>query len=153
MALSREEAVQIARSWLLTPYVLGGRVKGAGCDCATLLAEYAIECGFAERESLGLYSHDWFCNTTEDRYKYGLLRHARSTVEGICCGTPNAQPGCLALFKVARSKLYNHGGIITAWPKMIHAVDPHVIESDATKHYMTSFSEMMLFDPWEKPQC
>ena len=39
---ARPEAVAIARSWIRTPYVMGGRIKGAGCDCATLLSEYLI---------------------------------------------------------------------------------------------------------------
>jgi hypothetical protein len=42
---SRTEALAIARSYIGTPYVLGGRVKGAGVDCATLLAEYLMEIG------------------------------------------------------------------------------------------------------------
>lgn len=148
---SREAAIAIARSWLGTPYVLGGRVKQAGCDCATLIVEYAIECGFVEREDLGIYSHDWFHNTSEDRYKYGIIRHAQKTIEGVCRGTVDAKPGCFILFKVAGSRVYNHGGIVTQWPNMIHSVTPKVVETDATRNCMTSFVKMCIFDPWDKP--
>ena len=153
--LSRIEAVAVARTWVGTPYILGGRVKSAGCDCGTLLAEYSIECGMCTREELediGLYSHDWFCNTSEERYLLQLMRHARKALEGICRGTAASEtkPGCLALFKSVRSPLYNHGGIIVDWPKIVHAVDPHVVESDATRHYLTSFAEMCIFDPWSE---
>lgn len=141
----------MAEAWLGTPYHLGGRVRGAGCDCATLLVEYAIECGFAEREDLGVYSHDWFCNTTEDRYLFGMIRHAKKTIEGICRGTVDAKPGCFVLFKVAGSRLFNHGGIVIQWPWILHAVDPRVTKSNAVTHYMTAHHEMCLFDPWEKP--
>ncbi len=144
----------MARSWLGTPYLLGARVKNAGCDCGTLLAEYAIECGLCTRESLediGLYTHDWFCNTSEERYLFRLMRHARKALEGVCRGSSSeARPGCLVLFKTVRSPLYNHGGIVVNWPQIIHAVDPFVIESDATRHYLTSFTEMKIFDPWSE---
>lgn len=150
---SRAEAVAIARSWLDTPYVLGGRVKGAGADCATLIAEYAIECGFATREDLGIYSHDWFHNTSEDRYKFGLIRQARKVIEGHCRGTVDALPGSLIIFKVAGSRVFNHGGIIVRWPRIIHAVDPVVTENDATAHYMTAQTEMLVFDLWERPDA
>ena len=152
--ITREEAVDVARSWKGTSYVLGGRVKNAGCDCGTLLAEYAIECGMCtkeELENIGLYSHDWFCNTSEERYLLNLMRHARKALESICRGTPSeAKPGCMVLFKSVRSPLYNHGGIVVAWPQIIHAVDPRVTQSDATQHYLTSFMKMCIFDPWSE---
>jgi cell wall-associated NlpC family hydrolase len=150
ITISREIAVAIARSWKGTPYVLGGRIKGAGCDCATLLAEYLIEIGGATRAELGIYSHDWFQHATEERYKLSTLRHARLTMEGICRGTPDAKPGNLVLFRVAGSRLYNHGAIITAWPRVVHAYDSVVAETDATKHALTGFSEMAIFDPFEE---
>ena len=38
--VTRERAVEIALAWKGTPYADRGRVRGAGCDCGTLLAEY-----------------------------------------------------------------------------------------------------------------
>jgi cell wall-associated NlpC family hydrolase len=147
--ISREEAVAVARSWVGTPYVLGGRIRGAGCDCATLLAEYAVGCGFAPRENIALYSHDWFANTSEERYKFAMMRYAKPTIEAVCRGTVEAKPGCIALFKVVRARVYNHGAIITKWPMMIHAVTPEVAETNAVTNYMTSHREIVIFDPWE----
>jgi cell wall-associated NlpC family hydrolase len=144
----RSDAVAIARTWLKTPYVLGGRIKGAGCDCATFLAEYLIECGFAERDSLGVYSHDWFCHTRDERYMLRLIRHAPRTLSATCIGTIAAEPGSLALFKVAGSRVFNHGGIITKWPMILHATQDGVKESDATKYFLTSHRELAIFDPW-----
>jgi cell wall-associated NlpC family hydrolase len=148
---TREESVRIARSWLRTPYVLGGRVKGAGCDCATLLAEYLIEIGAAtyeELEQLGFYSHDWFHHATSERYLLHLVRYAARVAEGVCRGTVNAAPGSLVLFRVAGSRVFNHGGIITAWPLMVHATSDGVREQSATDHWLTSHREMAIFDPW-----
>ncbi len=149
---TRAEAVAVARSWMGTPYVLGGRVKGAGCDCATLLAEYLIEIGAAPREELHVYSHDWFCNTSSERYLLALLRHARQTLQGICIGTPETQPGNLALFRVVGSKRFNHGAIVTQWPMAIHAYGERVQAVNLVTHYLTGQREMALFDPkiWEQ---
>ena len=145
---TRIEAVEIARSFLGTPYRLGGRIKGVGVDCATLLAEYLIEIGAAAREDLGVYSHDWFCHATEERYKLSLLRHAREVMTGVAAGTPAARPGDLVLFRVARSRLYNHGAIVTAWPRGVHAYDREVSELDVTRHALTAHAEMAIFTPW-----
>ena len=41
----RAEVVRVARSFIGTPYHHMGRVKGAGVDCATLLAEVYYEAG------------------------------------------------------------------------------------------------------------
>ena len=146
--LSRSEAVALARQWVGTPYVKGARVLGAGCDCATLLAEYLIAIGASQREGLGVYSHDWFCHATEERYMFALMRHAAKTVETVAAGVPDAKPGDLVLFRVAKSRVFNHGAIVTSWPRMIHAVHPRVAEASAVQHPMTSHMQMAIFDPW-----
>ena len=146
--MTREQAVAVARTWIGTPYVLGGRLKGAGIDCATLLAEYLIEIGACQREALGFYSHDWFHHATEERYKYALLKHAKQIAETICIGTPNAGPGDIVLFKVARSRIYNHGAIVTAWPHGVHAFDQSVAEVNLALHAALAHTEMAIFTPW-----
>lgn len=146
--ISRTDAITIARSWLGTPYVLRARIKGAGCDCATVIAEYLIEAGFMDREDLGAYSHDWFCHASEERYLVALMRSAQMTLETKCMGSPDAKPGNVVLFRVAGSKRYNHGAIVTAWPMGIHADCEKVSEVDLVQHPMTSFMEMAIFDPW-----
>jgi cell wall-associated NlpC family hydrolase len=154
--LSRAEAVAVARTWIGTPYVLKGRVKGAGCDCGTFLAEWLLECRLASEEELadlGFYSHDWFCNTSQELYLLRMMRHARLVVETICRGgLKQAQPGDLVMFRVAGSKLFNHGGIVTQWPRIVHGVYPQVAETNAEANYMTAFTEMCVFSPWEKPE-
>jgi NlpC/P60 family putative phage cell wall peptidase len=150
--LSRREAIVVAESWLGTPYVKGARVRGAGCDCATLLAEYLIGIGAAGREDLGVYSHDWFCHTSEERYMYALIRHAAKVLETVAAGRPAAQPGDLVLFRVARSRVFNHGGIVTSWPRVIHAAYPRVCAVNATLFPMTSHMEMAIFSPFTTAQ-
>ena len=151
----RAQAVAVARTWLRTPYVLGGRIKGAGCDCATLLAEYLIEIGMAsnaELEDLGFYSHDWFCHTSSERYLRGLMRFGTLVAETICREGEQAQPGDIALFRVAGSKVYNHGAIVTSWPMGIHAQHDGVHESNLASHRLTGHRQMDIFNPFERPE-
>ena len=146
--MTRIEAVAVARSFIGTPYILAGKIKGAGVDCATLISCYLIEIGACEPENFAIWSHDWFHHTTEERYKFALLKHARQLVETIAIGTPNAQPGDLILFKVAKSRVYNHGAIVTSWPMGVHAFDVHVSEVNLVTHALTSHSRMAIFTPW-----
>ena len=139
--------VREARSWIGTPYRLGARVKGGGCDCATFIAEVLIACGLAQRENLGVYSQDWFFHTSSERYLMGLLRHAAKTVEAVAHSSAAALPGDIVLTRLARSKVYNHGAIVTAWPKVIHAIAPQVEEIDASTHPLWAYRTVAVFTP------
>ena len=83
----------------------------------------------------------------------GLLKYAPKVMSGICRNGQAMKdailPGSLVLFKVAGSRLYNHGAIVTSWPKGIHAVHPKVMESDLAIHAMTGHTQIAVFDPWE----
>jgi cell wall-associated NlpC family hydrolase len=146
----REAVVQEALSWIGTPYVLGGRVKGAGADCATLIAEVLIACGLVEREDGGVYSHDWFHHTEQDRYMLRVLRHAVKTMDAIAYPSQAIAPGNIVLTRAARSKIYNHGAIVIRWPMVVHAVQPQVAEIDASRHRMWQFQQIAVFDPFAK---
>lgn len=149
--MARAEAVSVARSWIGTPYELRGRVKGAGVDCATFLAEYLTEIGASTRadlEDLGFYAHDWFCHTSSERYLLRMMRHARKVLDGRCRGTVAAEPGSMILFRLPGSRILNHGGVITRWPFMVHATGPKVQEANCTTHWMTGFVPFELFDPF-----
>lgn len=149
----RQEAIDIARTYIGTPYVLAGRVKGAGVDCATLLLLYLIEIGAVDPRDLALmgpYRHDWFHNTTNERYLNSLMRFGRLVAETVCIGAARPQAGNVVLFKVARSKIFNHGAIVTEWPKGIHAEQKGVREVDLASHWLTGQRAMDIFDPWGK---
>lgn len=148
---AREQAVEIARSWIGTPYVLRGRVKGAGVDCGTLLLEYLVEIGAAPAdEILPLYASDWFCHTRDQRYMLHLMKFAAQIAEGICRGSVNPEAGNLILFKhTHKSEIYTHGAIaLPNWPRVIHAEYSGVHESTATSHTLMAFKPMAIFDPW-----
>jgi cell wall-associated NlpC family hydrolase len=146
---ARERVVIAARSWLGTPYHLGGRVKGSGCDCATLLFEVYRECGLVPDQELERASHDWFQHTDEEPYLFAVMRHAHKVAETIASRAVEALPGCLVLTRAAGSRVYNHGGIVTVWPRVIHAGPQGVEEVNATMHPLWAHHLIVIFDPWK----
>lgn len=120
---ARERVVAVARSWLGTPYHPEGRVKGAGCDCLTLLAEVYAEAGVMPRISIPYYPADWHLHRSAERYLQGLQHYAHE-LEGA------PQPGDIALWKFGRC--YSHGAIVVQWPRIIHAcIGRNCSEDDA----------------------
>lgn len=153
--VSRAEAVETARAWIGTPYVTGACVRGAGCDCATLIKGYLLAIGAAAEVPLFTYAQDWFCHTDEERYFKELSKYATCTWEGRCMGAPPARPGDIALFRAniatGRSPRYNHGCIVTEWPRALHCFNKGgVVECRPALHPLTAGAEMAIFDPWER---
>ena len=151
--MTRLEAVTVARSFVGTPYVLGGRLKGAGVDCATVLGLYLVEIGAAPPDlftSVAGYRHDWFLHDPNERYLRGLMRFGFLAAQTLCRSDAAAQPGDLALFRVVNSKVFNHGAIVTEWPHGIHAGAEGVREVCLTTHRLTAFKPMEVFDPFAK---
>jgi cell wall-associated NlpC family hydrolase len=146
----RDAFVAEARSWVGTPYHLGAMVKGAGCDCGTFLLGALQACGMAKAECIERFTHDWFFHTDDPRYLRAMLRNARKVAEEISYRTLHALPGDLALTRSSNSRLYNHGGIVVKWPKVIHAIHPAVCECDATAHELWCFRTVAVFDPFQK---
>lgn len=147
----RKAAVAEARSWVGTPYVLGGRIKQVGCDCVTFIAEGAIACGMLSREeveTMPIYSHDWWAHAKDDLYLLRLLRHAAKVAEAKTYRTLMPEPANLILTKVNGSRVLNHGAVITQWPFAVHAIVPKVEEIDVTRHPMWAHEEITILDGW-----
>jgi cell wall-associated NlpC family hydrolase len=150
---TREQVVAEALSWLDTPYhPTGAMVKGAGCDCGSILYAVWHACGLIPAEEIGLFSPDWFANTSEEVYMQRVLRHAYKIAEGISYATLDAAPGNIALTRhdPGSRVRFNHGGLIVKWPTVIHAVDPKVTLTKATTDRMWCYREVIIFDPWKK---
>jgi len=151
---TREDVVKEALSWLETPYHLGAMVKGAGVDCATFLYCVYKNCGIirADDPFTERYSHDWFCNTESQRYALRAFRHAYKVAEGVCNRSLKPEPGNFLLAKSVGSRLFNHGGIVIAWPRVIHAVSPEVEITCVMDHRLWCWKEVAVLDPWAKAQ-
>jgi len=108
----RERVIEVARSWLGTPYHPMGRIKKVGVDCLTLLAEVYHEAGVIERVDVPYYPQDWHLHRGQERYQNGLLRYAREI-------NTLPLPSDIALWKFGRCM--SHGAIVIEWPVIIHA--------------------------------
>jgi cell wall-associated NlpC family hydrolase len=107
----RGRVVSVARSWCGTPYHTGARIKGAGIDCLTLLAEIYHEAGLVDRVSIPHYPHDWHLHQGEERYLNGLLAYMQEV--------ERPRQGDVVLWRFGRC--FSHGAIVVDWPQVIHA--------------------------------
>lgn len=110
---ARRRIIDEAMSWVGTPYHHMGRIKGAGVDCLTFLAEVYEAAGFIPHVDVGFYPPDWHMHRSTERYLMGVLTYAKE-IEAP------PQIGDVALFKFGRC--YSHGSIVVAWPhRIIHS--------------------------------
>jgi len=131
----RARIIDVARTWLNTPFIDCASLKGFGVDCAHFPAAVATEVGiFAGVEipsySPQIYLHKRPDGTWDDTYEKIILRYTREIREA------EVKPGDIVLYQVAHS--YTHGGIIESWPdKIIHPIRPHgVIYSSANEGFV-----------------
>ncbi len=108
----RQAVVAEARTWLRTPYHHMGRVRGAGVDCATLLAEVYARAGAIPALDVPFYPPDWHLHRDAERYLDFILAHAEEIAD-------LPLPGDVALWRFGRC--FSHGAIVIDWPLVIHA--------------------------------
>lgn len=63
-----------AETWIDTPFIWQGRVKGVGCDCKGLIAGVAKECGRPEADGLDMMAGDYGAKVDVVRLKTALAR-------------------------------------------------------------------------------
>ena len=114
----RQRVIDVARTWLRTPYHHMGRVKGVGVDCATLLCEVFEEAGVTPHVDLEHYPADWMLHRDEERYLQQITRYAAEVAY------PTG-PGDLVLVKFGRC--FSHAAIVVDWPLCIHAMTHHPV--------------------------
>jgi NlpC/P60 family putative phage cell wall peptidase len=111
IASLRAAVLAEAETWLGTPYHHMARVKGAGCDCLTLLAEVYERAGILPHVEVPYYRPDFMHHRSDERYLEGVLGYGREVEQ--------PEPGDVALFKLGR--VFAHAGIVVEWPRLIHA--------------------------------
>lgn len=123
----RARVVEIARSWKGTKYHHSARIKGVGVDCATIIQAVFEEAGLIPAVDLPAYSPQWHLHRDEEKYLEFIRRFAADVA-----GPPERapQPGDVIVWRFHRA--FAHGGIVTAWPLVVHAfIGSGVNEDDA----------------------
>lgn len=134
-ATERSRVVDIARTWLGTPYHHRAKIKGIGVDCALILSEVFQEAGLVSDVLIPPYSPMWHLSRDEERYAEFIERFAVQVRRSA------PKPGDIIVWKF--HKCFAHGGIVTEWPNVIHAfMGRGVFEDDALANQMlTTISE------------
>lgn len=121
-------AVDIARSWIGTPYAHAASVRGAGADCLGLLRGVWRTLYGREPERVRPYAPSWSEQSGEERLLLGAARHmARVALD-------DAAPGDILLFRMRAAGPVKHLGILAEdaqrAPTVIHAYSKRgVVES------------------------
>ena len=108
----RAKLVEIALTWVGTPYHHHARVKGHGVDCATLLVCAAQEAGLIEEMVLPEYAPQWHLHRSAQMYLATILKICREV-------PPPPLPGDVAIWQFGRC--FSHGAIVIEWPRIVHA--------------------------------
>ena len=122
-----DQFVEVARSWLGTPYLHQASVKGVGCDCLGLIRGVWRELFGDEPEPVPAYSADWSEPQGEERLFLAASRHlTRIEIDDVAVGQ-------VLLFRMRRGAVAKHLGIISSVQpssQFIHAYTGHgVVES------------------------
>lgn len=128
MTAPSERAVQIARSWIGTPYRHQCSVKGAGADCLGLLRGVWRGLYGAEPEVIPPYTPDWSEPEREERLWQAALRHLRALDPAVPLAV-----GQILLFRMRDGAVAKHLGLVATVEggvTFIHAYSGHgVLES------------------------
>lgn len=111
--------VEIAESWLGTPYRHQASLKGVGCDCLGLVRGIWREIYGHEPEQAGPYSQDWAeCSGVDS-----LLNAAK--IHFIPAAEMTA--GTLLVFRWRPEMPAKHLGIYIGNQRFIHAYERHAV--------------------------
>lgn len=115
ISAKRTELLDIAKTWLLTPFHHEARVKGHGVDCLQLIIGVYQEAGLLPADidkDVYPYAYDAHLHDPEEQYIAALESHGWIEVD---------QPhmGDVVLIKVGRR--YSHGAIAIDYPLCIHS--------------------------------
>lgn len=109
----RQNIVKIAKTWLRTPFVMNGRIKGSGVDCATLLVEVFEEAGLIPHVDAGNFKIDFHLHHSKEYYLEWVTKYC-TEIE-----LSQVQPGDLLLFKFGR--IVSHSALVIDFPILIQA--------------------------------
>lgn len=109
--MTREKVVEVAKSWLRTPYHHRAKLKGCGVDCGQILVAVFSEAGVIDDFDTGEYPQDWMLHREEEKYLMAVEQYAHKV--------ESPKPGDIALFKFGRC--VSHAAIVIEWPVVIHA--------------------------------
>jgi NlpC/P60 family putative phage cell wall peptidase len=129
MALTRQDIVAEARSWIGTPYLHQASLKGVGCDCLGLVRGVWRALIGAEPERAPPYAPDWAEASGEEALAQAAARHLVAVPLASCQpssasgGGSGWGPGDVLLFRWRANLPAKHAAIVVSADTMVHAHD------------------------------
>ena len=123
--------VDIARTWIGTPYVHQAATRGAGCDCLGLLRGVWAQLNDAPMIAVPPYSPDW----SEPQGDEVLWRGVADRLTGK--DITHAAAGDVLLFRMRQGAVAKHVGLqadVGPQPTFIHAYQGHGVLENAFSH-------------------
>lgn len=120
--------IDIARTWIGTPYLHQGAVRGAGCDCLGLVRGVWAEVTGEPLDDVGTYTADWSEPQGDER----LWRAANAKLAPKDINDPAA--GDVMLFRMRHGSVAKHIGLqaeVGESPTFIHAYHGHGVLENA----------------------
>lgn len=121
-----DTVVEIARSWIGTPYRHQASRKGVGSDCLGLVRGVWRELYGSEPEEAGPYQPDWAERGGEDRLYAAALRHF-----GPAVAREEMRDGDVLLFRWHAGCAAKHLGILSGQDRFIHAYEQAAVVESA----------------------
>lgn len=113
--IQRQAVVDVARSWLGTPYCHCQMLKGVGVDCGMLLIGVFSEAGVIKKFDPGYYAPDWHLHRGNEKFLEFVERYADRMPSEY-----EMQPGDVVVLKYGRR--HAHGGVMLGADQFIHAM-------------------------------
>ncbi|WP_428525997.1 NlpC/P60 family protein [Roseibium sp.] len=122
--------VDLARSWIGTPYHHQASLKGIGCDCLGLVRGVWRELYGQEPETPPAYFPDWGQVSEDETLLAAAKRHfAPVSIDAL-------EPGHVVIFRMRPKAIAKHCGIVSDEGRMIHALEGTGVCEVSNKHWL-----------------
>lgn len=129
-----------ARSWIGTPYLHQGSLKGAGCDCLGLLRGLWRALHGVEPEPMPPYQADWTASGAGETLADAASRWLIARSPG------DEEAGDVLLFRWRDDLPVRHAGLYTGHDRLIHAYErAGVVESPLGSPWKRRISHVFSF--------
>ena len=140
---NRAAVVAEARTWIKTPWRHMAAVKGAGVDCAMLLARVYVDVGLVAPFDPRPYPPDWYLHRSGERFLGILFDHSHQVEK------PEA--GDVMMLRVGRA--FAHGAIVTRVDPLtiVHSFQPvgSVVEEQARRNRLLDVDAALYASFWD----
>ncbi len=116
-AQTRARAAALARAWIGTPYHHQASLKGVGTDCLGLVRGVWRDLYGYEAERPPPYTPDWAETGGRETMIEAAARHL------IAISIGEAQAGDVVVFRLKRTMVAKHAGLMTGPASFVHAIE------------------------------